>query len=280
MKKQIAGYENYFIYDNGDVLNSSTSKILQGSIGEHGYKYYRLSKDGTKKMFYAHRLVAEAFLPNEKNLPVVNHIDGNKLNNNVSNLEWVTYSKNTELWHKQKKSERVKTEKYISDLENEEWLDIPNFPNYKISNLGRIRNINTNNLLHPSLTCGYYKVRLSNFGKTTDFMVHKLVYQCFSKDSTNEDGYVIDHIDGDKQNNNFSNLRKITLSENVMAALYKTRTNKSSKPISQYDINNNFIATFPSAKEAGRQLKIDASSIIKNCKGKLKTCGGFIFKYA
>ena len=41
MKKQIKDYPNYWIYDNGDVLNTNTQKILEGSIGEHGYKYYR-----------------------------------------------------------------------------------------------------------------------------------------------------------------------------------------------------------------------------------------------
>ena len=42
MRKKIEDYDNYFIYDNGDVLNTSTNKILQGSIGKNGYKYYRL----------------------------------------------------------------------------------------------------------------------------------------------------------------------------------------------------------------------------------------------
>lgn len=61
MRKLIFGYSNYYVEDNGDVFNSITNKILKGSISENGYKYYRLSKDGKKKMFYAHRLVAEAF---------------------------------------------------------------------------------------------------------------------------------------------------------------------------------------------------------------------------
>lgn len=94
MRKQINGYNNYYIYDNGDVLNISTNKILKGSIGENGYKYYRLSKDNNKTMFYAHRLVAEHFLENPNSLPVVNHKDGNKLNNNLDNLEWATALEN------------------------------------------------------------------------------------------------------------------------------------------------------------------------------------------
>ena len=95
MRKQIKNYDNYYIYDTGDVLNITTNKILKGSIGENGYKYYRLSKNNKKQMFYAHRLVAEAFLINKDNLPLVNHKDGNKLNNSVDNLEWVNYSDNT-----------------------------------------------------------------------------------------------------------------------------------------------------------------------------------------
>ena len=65
--------------------------MLKGSISEHGYRYYRLSKDGVKSHVYTHRLVAQHFLDNPNHLTIVNYIDGNKLNNNVSNLEWVTY---------------------------------------------------------------------------------------------------------------------------------------------------------------------------------------------
>ena len=51
-------------------------------------------------MFYAHRLVAEYFIDNPNNYPVVNHKDGDKLNNNVTNLEWASYSENTTHAHK------------------------------------------------------------------------------------------------------------------------------------------------------------------------------------
>jgi len=94
MIKKIPNYDNYYIYDNGDVINKATNKLLKGSIGENGYKYYRLSKNNQKTMLYAHRLVAESFLENPNNLPIVNHKDGNKLNNNIDNLEWVDYSAN------------------------------------------------------------------------------------------------------------------------------------------------------------------------------------------
>lgn len=281
MRKQIKDYLNYYIYDNGDVLNINTNKILSGSVGENGYKYFRLSQGGKKKMFYCHRLVAEAFIPNPKNLPVVNHKDGNKLNNNVENLEWVTYNENTEHFHKEIKKNNLnrKTEYYKEDLPNEQWIEAKNNSNYLVSNMGRIRHRIKNNLLRPVDTCGYYKIRLSKDGIITDWLVHKLVFYSFHSD-IEEKNYCIDHIDGDKHNNKLDNLRKITISENVVNAYYSQRTNSNIKPISQFSLNGDFISTFPSSKEAARQLNLDSSSIIKCCKGKLKTTGGFIFHYA
>lgn len=278
MNKPIKDYENYLIYDNGDVLNTITNKILRGSIGDNGYKYYRLSKNGTKRMFYAHRLVAEHFLDNKNNYPVINHIDGNKLNNNVTNLEWTTYSNNTTQWHQLKQENKVqKREYYKKDLPDEEWKE---YKNYLVSSCGRIRRKNTNNLLRPSITGGYYKVRLSENGLVEDVFIHKLVYKLFIDDTDfDTKKFIIDHIDGNKLNNKVNNLRKISLSENVLAALYQQKTNSSAKKVAQYDLNGNFIAEFPSAKEAARVLNLDSSTISKVCRGKNKTHGGFIFKY-
>lgn len=282
MKKLINGYLNYYIYDTGEVYNDFTHKMLKGSIGENGYKYYRLSKDNKKIMFYAHRLVAEYFIPNPNNLKVVNHIDGNKLNNDINNLEWVNYSENTKKWHELKNNKsNSKYQKYDGDLVNEEWKIIPEVTNYKISTQGRVWNTKTNNILKPVITSGYYKVRLCQNGKTIDRMVHHLVYKIFNNDYNFTDNEVVDHIDGNKLNNNLNNLRKISLSENVLSALYKTKTNKTAKKVVQYDLNNNYIATYNSVREASRILNIDNSTISKVCRGNTayKTCGGFIFKY-
>lgn len=279
MRKQILGYRNYFIYDNGDVLNSATNKILKGSIGEHGYKYYRLSKDNKKQMFYAHRLVAEYFLDNPDDLPVVNHKDGNKLNNNVTNLEWTTYSENTAHAHYNHLiKERTKSEYYTTDLNGEEWKQIFDY-SYSVSNYGRVRNDKTYLLLKPSLTCGYNKVRLSKDGKVKDFLVHHLVYQVFNNQKEIPNGYVIDHIDGNKTNNHLTNLRIITLSQNVNAAFYKQKTNKSCKKVQQLTLDDKPIADFPSAAEAARQLHLDSSTISKVCRGINKSHGGFHFRY-
>lgn len=92
----VDGYEtNYYITENGDCYNSKTGKYLKGQISNSGYLNYNLSLTSeNKKRYYAHRLVALMFLDNPQNLPEVNHKDGNKLNNNITNLEWVTSKEN------------------------------------------------------------------------------------------------------------------------------------------------------------------------------------------
>ena len=70
-------------------------KLLKQSFTSTGYKKVELYKDGKRKSFKVHRLVAIAFIPNPDNKPEVNHIDGNKINNNIDNLEWVTSSENS-----------------------------------------------------------------------------------------------------------------------------------------------------------------------------------------
>ncbi len=67
-------------------------------VVRNGYLSVSLSKENKLKQKNIHRLVAEAFLPNPFNLPVINHIDENKKNNMVSNLEWCSCAYNTKLW--------------------------------------------------------------------------------------------------------------------------------------------------------------------------------------
>ena len=84
---------SYYITEDGKCYNSYTNKFLKGQENcKNGYFSYNLTMpDGSKKRCYAHRLVAQSFLPNnDPKKDQINHIDGNKLNNNVDNLEWVT----------------------------------------------------------------------------------------------------------------------------------------------------------------------------------------------
>lgn len=90
MIRIIENYPNYTISDKGDVINIKTNKQLKPYTRKDGYVVVSLSKGGKKYKCYLHRLVAETFIPNPDNLPQVNHIDEDKTNNCVSNLEWIT----------------------------------------------------------------------------------------------------------------------------------------------------------------------------------------------
>lgn len=80
----------YILFDNADIFVTDTAHKLKPGLNGAGYLFVRLNC----KPYRLHRLVAEYFVKNEYNKPCVNHIDGNKLNNDASNLEWCTQSEN------------------------------------------------------------------------------------------------------------------------------------------------------------------------------------------
>ena len=96
--KDVPGYEDIFqISRNGDIYSKRTNKVLKTHIGKRGYRMIATKIGGRKgvcKTLKMHRLVALTYIPNPENKEHVNHIDGDKLNNNASNLEWNTPREN------------------------------------------------------------------------------------------------------------------------------------------------------------------------------------------
>lgn len=93
--KDIPQYEEVYQASNlGNVRNKTNGNVLKSYDNGSGYLFVRLSMNGKKTNFYIHRLVAELFIPFEDGKNSVNHIDGNKNNNCVTNLEWCTHSEN------------------------------------------------------------------------------------------------------------------------------------------------------------------------------------------
>lgn len=90
---QIKTLNHINIRKNGRIDNRK-GKVLKPKIDKYGYQVITLSKNGIRKSYTIHQLVAKAFIPNPKNKKTINHKDGNKLNNKVENLEWTTEKEN------------------------------------------------------------------------------------------------------------------------------------------------------------------------------------------
>lgn len=91
---RIKGFENYEVSGNGFVRNALTGAILKPTLNTWSYPSVTLCSNNKRKNIPVHRLVALAFIPNVNNLPEVNHLDEDKTNNAVWNLEWATKSDN------------------------------------------------------------------------------------------------------------------------------------------------------------------------------------------
>lgn len=83
----------YIVFENGDIYNLKNHKLKPGTDGR-GYKYIFVHDGKSRKTEKVHRIVAKCFIPNPDNKPQINHVDGDKSNNDISNLEWVTQSEN------------------------------------------------------------------------------------------------------------------------------------------------------------------------------------------
>lgn len=183
----------------------------------------------------------------------------------------------------------------------EVWKDIKCYEGlYQVSNKGNIRRIKFVNrmvtkekityLKLNKNTGGYLSVVLYKNGTHKRYLVHRLVAQAFIENIENK--IEVNHIDGNKLNNHVSNLEWVTRSENMKHSysmgLEKPpmkgrfgKLNSISKPILQYDLNNNFIRRFESVGEGARFLRNKSAdrSISKCCNGLRKTAYGYIWRF-
>lgn len=140
----------YKISNLGRIINSKTNKELKCNINKNGYRYVQLSTNGKRRTYRIHRLVADTFLENPYNLPYVNHKDGNKLNNNVDNLEWISARDNN---IHARENGLIKDNKPIISI-NMKTSEIIKFKS--LSEAGRYYNINTA-YIHRALNKTYNK---------------------------------------------------------------------------------------------------------------------------
>lgn len=174
-------------------------------------------------------------------------------------------------------------------MNDEIWKDIPNYEGlYQISNMGRVKSIShividtlgrhfpVKEKIRKSVVDrnGYYHLKLIAHGHTKDFQIHQLVAQAFIP---NPNHYKeINHKDEDKRNNKVSNLEWCTRKYNVN---YHNLPDRQGKKVAQYDKTGKLIKIYPSIREAERETNITNQHIIRVCKGRRKSTGGYVWKY-
>ena len=144
----IIGYEGlYKIYEDGRVWSIKRNKFLKPSVRRDGYYFVNLCKKGKVKPKCIHRLLAFNYIHNPDKKPFVDHIDRNRLNNNISNLRWVTSSENNINTKVQGNIQHRHI--YITNTKNGKY-------NYKLLNIRITRNRKL--LLHKSFNCSKYSL--------------------------------------------------------------------------------------------------------------------------
>jgi hypothetical protein len=171
------------------------------------------------------------------------------------------------------------------------WANIKNHDDYQVSNLGRICSYKNNErkiIKGWIQNTGYLTVVLDN----KKYSVHRLVAETFIHKTKDKD--TVNHIDGNKLNNNVNNLEWCTLKENIQHAFESGLMDNAikqmkvkkirAKRINQYDLDGNYIKTYLGSIEAQNELrklgiKVNDRNIRKVCQGKRKKAGGYKWRY-
>ena len=221
-------YNNYGCSKDGYIINRKRLVPRKGRLHCTGYLETTVcSNDGKNRIFKSHRFIWEAV--NQKLIPdgyQIHHSNNNKQDNLIDNLELVTRRQNMIYANKERFGKKISKKQNVEIKCNMfHYHNI--YTNYGVNQYGQIYNKKTNRCLIGNLQPnGYRLIKLSQIGlPQKHFYVHRLVYECFNGDIS--DGYIINHIDSNKQNNCIDNLEVVTRSENAKhyyeAKKYKTK---------------------------------------------------------
>lgn len=259
----------FMITKNGMLYREDTNNWYQ-PFETCGYLSYHLKWKNKTYPRRIHRLVAEAYIPNPDNKPFVHHKDHDRFNNSVENLEWATIQENNS-----DKLERKNQAGIVNnniDYEQEEWKQYQDTQFY-VSNMGRVKNILTKNILKGNVRDnGYLRVGLRIGKKLISFNVHNLVWLVWKGSQKG----VINHINGDKLDNRLINLEDISQSENLLKACYETGT-KYTMRIGAYNEEGELIRSYKSQKQAEKDLRLSGGTISRAIYSGRKA-GGYYWK--
>lgn len=241
--KDIEGYEGLYKVSNlGNVYSYYINRNLKYGISD-GYKFVILNKNGDRKFKLIHRLVAEAFIPNPNNLPIINHKNENRLDCHVDNLEWCDY-----IYNATYNDAHVKRGEVLS------------VPVFGYNNKGELI-YEYYGVREASRALGISNARIVACCNN-QVPIYKNIAWSYKKLTIEES--LNRFIESKKRHNNST----------------KKKRDRLSKKVNQYDLDGNFICSYPSAREAGRKLGFSPSLIASVCRGEHKQTHGYKFKYA
>ena len=255
---------NYEVSDDGKIFNIKTGKELKGTYRTNEYHSVILTIDGKNRTFLVHRLIAQAFIDNPNNYPIVDHINQNKHDNRIENLRWVNYSTNAKNVSKTKKV--LKHEYWDRDFDEKHWKPLLINSNYYASDTGLIVNSKTKMILKFTNRNGYKRVSIDN----KPLSVHRLIWEAFN--GLIPDRIQVDHINGDKADNRLENLRLVSGSDNMKNAYVNGHS--TAVRIYQFDENGNFIADYSTIREAAQAINGNEYAI-KKASDRLGTSSGY-----
>ena len=268
--------KDYEVSNLGRIRNKQ-KKILIRKPNISGYiRAYIGSTVGDVSL---HILVAEVFINNDDPLKkYVNHIDGVRHNNIVTNLEWVTSKENANRKVFPCLTPKIPTKE---DLPDEIWKDVVfNGFKMKASNLGRIYTKKGYKTFGSEGSDEYMRVNLKK--GTLSTLVHRIICTAFHGSPPSEH-HVVNHKDENRQNNRPENLEWITQQENVRHSV-SSRLDipaHNKRRVDQYSLDGKLLDTFDCVSDASSKTNVNRSGIqqfLSNKYGR-RQCGGFVWKY-